>query len=171
MGIDDDVQEHQAKLKVPTYARHLGERVSRDVSVLLAYEAINDEVIEDPTALARLQERQAASQLPPVYWEHPVVQEHGAEAVYPLAVYLDGIPFRKKNSVLAFVIINLITGTRFLAAVLRKSELCRCGCKGWCTLFTVWSYVRWNLEVLASKVFPTEPHAGLEWPEERFSWG
>ena len=87
MGVDDDVREHQLKLKVPTYARHLGERVSRDVSVLLAYEAINDEVIEDPTALARLRERQAASQLPPVYWEHPVVQEHGAEGVYPLAVY------------------------------------------------------------------------------------
>ena len=44
MGVDDDVQKHQAKLKVPTYARHLGERVIRDVSVLLVYKAINGEV-------------------------------------------------------------------------------------------------------------------------------
>ena len=107
MGVDDDVREHQVKLEVPTYARHSGERVIRDVSVLLAYEAINNEVVEDPTALARLRERQSASQLPPVYWEHPVVQEHGAGGVYPVAIYLDGMPFRKKSSVLALSLIHI----------------------------------------------------------------
>ena len=41
--------------------------------------------------------------------------------------------------------------------------MCRCGCRGYCTLFEVFSMLSWSLQHLADKQFPTSRHDGSPW--------
>ena len=61
---------------------------------------LNDEVINDELAAAKLREAQDLGTLPDSYQDHPVVERGGRENVYPLALYLDGTPYSKKDGVL-----------------------------------------------------------------------
>ena len=128
----DKEGERGGKLGVPLYARHCAERIVRPVAVSVPHEELNDELLADPAAFAQLREAQANNELPVCYWNHIGVKGKSAEGVFPCAIYIDGMPFRKKDSMVAFVVINLITMVRHVCGILRKSELCRCGCKGWC---------------------------------------
>ena len=100
LGVEEEIAERQAKLKVPCYLRHANERHVRDVSVSIAHEALNEEVVNNEFAHVHLRDKQSRNLLPPAYWSHPIVQRDGAEGIFPLAVYLDGTPFNKRNSVL-----------------------------------------------------------------------
>ena len=84
-------------------------------------------------------------------------------AVVPLAFYCDGAPFAKKDGFLAFWIQNLISASRTLACVLRKSSLSKCGCPGYCTLYPVLNVLRWSIGVMATGYFPTARHDGSSW--------
>ena len=53
---------------------------------------------------------------------------------------------------------NLVSGTRHLLATLRKSDLCRCGCQGYCSIFQVWLFYKWSIEAFASGRFPILRH-------------
>ena len=57
---------------------------------------------------------------------------------------------------------NLLTMRRHLLAVLVRSEICRCGCKGWCGLHEVFSSIRRSLKSLADMEFPSRRHDGGE---------
>ena len=74
-----------------------------------------------------------------------------------------GAPFAKKDGFLAFWIQNLISGTRTLACVLRKSSLCQCGCRGYSILFPVLSVQRCSIGVMGTGYFPTARHDGSSW--------
>eukprot|EP00969_Alexandrium_andersonii_P161011 7115508-Alexandrium_andersonii.AAC.1 len=51
----------------------------------------------------------------------------------PVGYFSDGAPHTKKDSFMAFYWSNVLTQKRHLITVLRKSDLCKCGCKGFCT--------------------------------------
>eukprot|EP00974_Lingulodinium_polyedra_P056948 5478095-Lingulodinium_polyedra.AAC.1 len=59
------------------------------------------------------------------------------ERVWPIAVFCDKVPFQHRDSALVFYFYNLVTGVRHLSIVLRTSEMCDCGCHGWCSLYPV----------------------------------
>eukprot|EP00959_Pyramimonas_sp_CCMP1952_P299440 6263033-Pyramimonas_sp.AAC.1 len=70
----------------------------------------------------------------------------------------------KANNVTALVLYSLVTEKRHVVAVLKKSESCRCGCKGWCNLWAVWDYVAWCLKALWRGKHPRRQHDGSDWP-------
>ena len=76
-----------------------------------------------------------------------------------------GVPYTKEESFIGFFVYNLITGTRHLSVILRKSDLCACGCRGWCTLYTVFQFLAWSFISLAAGKFPTTRHDDGEWLE------
>eukprot|EP00969_Alexandrium_andersonii_P301299 13320150-Alexandrium_andersonii.AAC.1 len=43
-------------------------------------------------------------------------------------------------------------------ADIRKKRLCRCGCRGWCTLDPLFRWVHWVIAALACGVFPARRH-------------
>ena len=57
----------------------------------------------------------------------------------------------------------MISGSRTLACVLRKSSLCQCGCRGYCTLFPVLNVLRWSIGVMETGYFPSARHDGSSW--------
>ena len=57
---------------------------------------------------------------------------------------------------------NLVTGRRHVMGVLRKHVCCRCGCKGWCSLYPLLSFVRWSIDALAEGKWP-DKHPDRPW--------
>ena len=84
----------------------------------------------------------------------------------PLAFYLDGAQYTKTGStVLVFVVCNLASGSRHLVAVLKKKDMCRCGCRGWCSVRPIMQFLHWSFAALAQGAFPAATHVGAPWPE------
>ena len=50
---------------------------------------------------------------------------------------------------------------------MRKSNLCSCGCVGWCSFFNLFSFVAWSLQALMDKVWPSRRHDGTPLDSER----
>ena len=100
--------------------------------------------------------------MPPSYFDHPIVKSApDGEPVLPLAIYFDGVSFTRTDQVLAFWVYNILTtSAHHCCIVLSKSEMCRCGCRKWCTLFQVWQLLRWSFESLGCGQKPVSRHDG-----------
>ena len=69
---------------------------------------------------------------------------------------------RHENAIAVTVSIFL-TGTRHMAAILRKSAQCRCGCNGWCSMHALFLFLNWIFEAMVSGRHPTCRHDGKPW--------
>jgi len=152
------------KLPLPLYSKHSRGRIIRDVSVQVPHEVLDAEARADmcyPDTLARAVRERS---LPPAYYDGG-----GADDVGAAALYTDGVQFSKKDSVLGIWIYNVLLGTRHLCVPLRKSWLCRCGCRGWCTLVVVFEFLAWSLDCAKRGVFPEDGFRGVVLTGERLA--
>ena len=78
----------------------------------------------------------------------------------PLVLYADGVPYSQTDSLVGFWIYNLISERRHLVAAVKKRNLCKCGCKGWCGLYIIFEFLAWCLDALAQQVFPSHSPFG-----------
>ena len=154
-------------MEVPGSTKFYNARTKLQLPCLPPHECLQAEVSESPNLREDL--RDALSQEPDwldTYTAHPVVTSaKPGEVVYPLAIYSDGVPFQRRDGALLFFIYNLVSGTRHLVATLRKSELCKCGCLGYCSVFQVWLLFKWGIMALAEGVYPTLRHNGAVFSE------
>ena len=153
-------------MSIPGHDKNDFARSCHDRVVTLLHEALNDELLEDPSLLQKVQESLAAGDWPPLYTEHPVVTSNPGETVVPIALYLDGVPTIKKDSVIGFWVYSLVSMKRHLCAVIRKSSLCKCGCRGWDSLFPIWQMLHWSFTVLRDGVFPSFRHDGAPFADD-----
>ena len=125
------------------------------------YTELDNELRADATWQSVLGEAVANRQLPQSYFDHEAVRATpaGDPPCMPIGMFVDGVPFQKKDGVIGFWIYTLITGVRHLAIVVRKSELCRCGCKGWCTMWIILDWLRFVLVHLVRGMNPAAPYA------------
>ena len=83
---------------------------------------------------------------------HPVVVTAGpCERVWLKALYFDGVPFLKRDGLLGLMLCNLCSAERHLLSVELRSDLCRCGCLGWFTLWVVLDFVNRTVAELAEE--------------------
>lgn len=132
------------------------------------HECLVRELEGNPGLLEEARNHIATTNMPPAYCDNPAVKAaQGDEVVIPLQFYLDGVPYHQRrqghDSVLGFWVMSSISKERHLVALLRKSEMCSCGCKSWCSLAAVFSYIRWSLEACAEGVWPCRRHDNLPW--------
>eukprot|EP00973_Karenia_brevis_P087299 12103616-Karenia_brevis.AAC.1 len=80
----------------------------------------------------------------------------------PTAIYLDKTPFTNNDSIMGVILVNLLDGSQTLLASLRKSELCCCGCKGWCTMHGVWQLLEWCYNAGKIGKHPSKRHDGSD---------
>eukprot|EP00969_Alexandrium_andersonii_P296532 13103586-Alexandrium_andersonii.AAC.1 len=84
---------------------------------------------------------------------------------------MDGVRYTRsiapghQDSFLGITAFNLLTGRRHLLGVLRKSEGCRRGCRGWCSVAPVYEMLAWSLEALKEGRYPLRKHDESAWPE------
>lgn len=137
----------------------------RDVGVFeLAplHEVVHHEVVENENIYATLREHIRNRTLPPCYFDHPIARAHldSNKPAVPISIYTDGTPVTRTDGALGLIAYNWLTGSRHLLAVVRKSDMCRCGCHGWCTLYAIFLVLRWSLHAFLRGTFPSERHDG-----------
>ena len=158
-------------LEVPVCARRSLKRSTREVPVVPLYEALAAEVAAAPPSQEQV--LNATSE-----WAHLARRNRlfanapvGAD-LYLLALYVDGVRFTRgtlaghMDTFIGFTLRNLITGKRHLVCLLRKSELCRCGCRGWCTVYPVMEFLAWGVRALARGQRPGAMHDDSPWPAD-----
>jgi hypothetical protein len=87
----------------------------------------------------------------PLQSEHVVVTRALAANVHPsrvrrLGIFMDAAGFTKNESFEGFFVNDLDTNQRFLIAIVRKAEVCQCGCRGFCTYWPLHDAIRHDLE-------------------------
>ena len=124
----------------------------RKILMLPPLEAIAAEVKEMP---AMLDFDPAA--LPPCYHSNPKVKEakdQGKPPPLPLALFADGIRYKtvlagRADAILGIWVRSLTTQRRHLLCSIRVQRMCRCGCRGWCTLHPIMSALAHSFKGLA----------------------
>eukprot|EP00959_Pyramimonas_sp_CCMP1952_P438681 9184070-Pyramimonas_sp.AAC.1 len=154
-------------LQLPMNIRN--RRVSKKVVCTPLHEALEAE-------LDRLEDRGGHVEPPPqnewstTFRRHPRRVVAGDDRkVYPVALYLDGIKFTrsigpgKADSAMLITGYNLMTYKRHVLYVLSKREMCRCGCRGWDTLWGCFNHLRWSLSAAADGTRPLVRWDGQPW--------
>ena len=77
-----------------------------------------------------------------IFRSHPVVKQCEQEGIHPSriragGIYMDAAKYSNNDSFEGIFYNDIQAGYRCLVVVVRKSELCNCGCRGWCTLFAM----------------------------------
>ena len=148
------------ELEVPGHARRDLERSSHLTPVMPLHEQLVKSMEKEVGILTQLAEHKASGDVPPAYTDHRVVRENPDELVVPIALFVDAVPYSHTDSVLGFWGMHVLSGQRFLYAVVRKRHVCRCGCKGWCTYSAMFSLTAWSLDAMARGVWPSARHDG-----------
>ena len=130
------------------------------------HEALLDELLLDDTAEQRFQEELESENIPLVWAEREAVVEarrSGHRLPRPFALYLDGVAFNRRDSVLGVWVHWLYSDRTHLLFALRKHDACDCGCGGWCSLYPLWAALKWSFEALLRGVYPSQRHDGTDW--------
>ena len=147
--------------------RHDASRRFDLVPTIPPHEALAEELRSSQEAGAELARAKAEGELPPRYLNHPAVL--GAPAgvdVHPICLYLDAVPYHRMDSALGVWVYFMLTGQRHLVCVLRRSELCACGCRGWCSMFPVFDMLGWSFAAMLRGEHPNARHDVQPWREE-----
>jgi hypothetical protein len=160
----DDKNRPFYELTVPGRSRSA---IGRDVTILPMYplhEIVDNDMRANPSFKIQLEEAVEAHELPEAYFKHPVVMQYGgSELVAPYGVFIDGVPYSRRDSCIGFWYMNLITQTRTLWCSIRKVACCTCGCRGWCSYHAIFRCMQWSIEALARRVHPTARDDGSQW--------
>ena len=154
-------------MQVPSQGKHAIERNITTVAVIPGHEQLVEDVEGIEASKSILAEKKRASDLPLCYTEHPIVQgAQPGELVIPIGVYLDGVPYSQTDSVIGMWLINLLDQRRYLMALVRKRNLCMCGCRGWCSFYGFFCMIHWVLQALARGQFPDDRFDGAWQPSD-----
>ena len=130
------------------------------------HEALNEEVVGDTKLPSQVEQAVKEEEWATNYAQHPVARASPQGTVYPFALYIDGVPFSKHDSFLGFWVCNLVSLKRVLVVVVRKSTMCDCGCKRWCSILPVLQFLLWSFRDLVAGRMPGHRHDGHEWRPE-----
>ena len=131
--------------------------------VLVPQEELNNELENTPGWTDMLEHAKEQKSFPAAYDSHPVTLANLTAYVVPIALFVDGVPYSNVDSLIGFWIINVLTQSRHLVVSLRKSLLCQCGCRGWCTFWAIFYYLHWCLACAANGRLAEGRHDNAAW--------
>ena len=154
-------------LDVPMFFMPNAARTTRPFPCLPPQILLQDEIDAIPDYESRV--RETVAHYPPAYSSHPVVRRAAAcgEVVTPLALYIDGVGFTRRESIVGIYVINMITGVRHLCCSIKKHDICMCGCRGWCSYYVIFLWLEYCFAVLSDGVHATSRYDKTDFrPEE-----
>ena len=155
--------EHMYQFDIPGHAKADLSRSLHSVTTFAPHELLASDVVASPSLRVQLDEAVADHQLPLAYYTHPVVQASADARVWPISIFIDGVPYSHTDSVVGWWLVNMVSGQRYLFACLRKRTVCKCGCRGWCSFYAMLRYVAWCLAALAEGTWPARRHDRKPW--------
>ena len=155
------------KLRAHGYVKGERGRAERVYMVIPLHEALASLCLTKVTYRFLLLEHLSDKTLPECYFKNKVFVEHGHEGlVAPYALFLDAVPYSHDDSVMGIWAVCVITEERLLLAIIRSRSLCKCGCRGWCTMWEVHSWLAWSVQALSEGVYPSRRHDHLEFDSD-----
>jgi len=136
------------------------------VCVCATIKELNYEMARDVAFEQDLRDAVASGSLPRRYYQHPTVVAAGAELVAPYGIFVDGVKYKRTDGTVAVWFFSLITRLRHLIVLIKKEQVCQCGCRGWCTWHRVFSFLAWAIDAMRKGVFPLHRHDGSEWAND-----
>lgn len=104
--------------------------------------------------------------LPATYVSHPVTEDKGLLSC-PITLYSDGVPYSKGDTFICYYwSTHCDPHTRHLICIIKKSDLCDCGCNGWCTTGAIQRILAWSFKCLSSGVYPEFDHRRRPFADE-----
>ena len=169
----DNLRRHdfseKYRLDMPGYSKASDGRHTLSVPVVPPLEQFQAEFRLRPGLAAQVAAAIRDGVLPRRYLDHPIYRKAApGTVVHPLVLYVDGIPTTRHGGVLCVTMYHWITKVRHLVCVLRKADLCRCGCRAWCSVFSLMLFLRWQIESMAHGHHPTCRHDGSPFEPEGF---
>jgi len=158
-----------ALLEVPCQPRASRSRTTVQVGCRPFHELLHHDV-NQPARMVELRHKLATTDWPDVYRNHDVVaRATPGELVLPLGVFIDaaqygGAAAGRDKSILVMSVVDLCTHTRHVGIVFRKHLQCRCGCKGYCSVYRLLTFLRWSVESLAAGEYPM-----FDWDSRKFT--
>ena len=147
-------EEHLYRLPVPVET-HDGRRITM-FPLIPPHEAVAAAYANNPAQFL-VGERDVS----PDFVLHPLTRAYGANATFPLQIFVDAAGFTKRDSFVSYLMSSVYPGSqRFCLAVVRKAELCSCGCRGHHTLEPIEAALVWGFRALAAGVWPVCRHDG-----------
>ena len=134
-------------LPVPGHERHDLTRTVHEVTTMPMHEVLAKGLHDSATVPFKLEEARENGTPLRASQDHRVVKASGTP-VLPVAVFMDGVACSHTDSVLGVWAINMISQKRHLVALIRKRQMCKCGCQGWCSQFPLMTLLRWSLEAM-----------------------
>ena len=153
--------------KIPMWCSTEEKRVHREFPMRLPHEAFAAEDEKKPKDFNVLSF--SPEELSPMFVNHVVTRNHPGMTV-PLGYFSDDVPHTKKDSFYTTYWSNALTGKRYLICSIRKTDLCKCGCKGQCTFGEVQRIIAWSFNILTTGQHPEFNHLGLPFPTEHMQW-
>ncbi|NCF90771.1 MAG: hypothetical protein GWQ05_07400 [Verrucomicrobiaceae bacterium] len=147
------------QLCLPMNRRSDASRVVEPHPVLPVHERLWEEISGSPDIKQQLRDMVDQDLLPASYWSHPLVVSHaGTDPVHPVALYIDGVPTHRHDGVIAVYAFSLVSRIRHLVAALRKQDICKCGCRGWCSVYVLQLWLLWCANAMACGRWPDRRH-------------
>ena len=160
-------------VEVPLRSRKAG-RGKRRTLFAPVHECLAAEVVQHGLSAKDVDDRADMAEWGPAFRIHRASQPRleDGRPCFPVALYMDSVRFTKSimpghmDSLLNISVYNLVSMKRHFVGMLRKSELCRCGCQGWCSLYPVWIFLEWCFKQARAGTRSLERHDGADWPAD-----
>ena len=124
LGIDDVIEESY-DLDFPGEDKYARTRILRAIPTLPMHEALQSEFDHNRALREELEIVLENADWIQQCYDHDVVRRaRPGEIIWPVAIYVDGVPFQKRDGLVNFQAYNLVSGKRHLLLVLRKTEIC-----------------------------------------------
>ena len=136
---------------IPGKSQRGGER-THAVKCSAVWEELSDDIRDRKQGIVELEEAVQAGDLPPKYSNHVVVTENPGEAVFPVKLFVDAVPYYINDGVVFFVGWLMSSPRRCLISALRKKTVCACVCVG------MLQYLAFILEIVAFGERPVLRH-------------
>ena len=157
-------------VETPCNDRSKASRSTMQLATLPLHEALARELEQDPS-ISEMNERASWT---PAYDSNELVRAailEGRPKPHPIAIYMDSVRFSaplagRSDSILGIWATNLNTNRRHLLATMRTNDFCRCGCRGWDSVFPLLQSLAWSARCLASGERPVKGHDGVALPED-----
>jgi hypothetical protein len=140
---------HLVHVEAPMLDKKTSARVPVLIPIVRPSEALSEHFLGHMDAVDENDLRTPLDSAPPLEEEWTPAQKNNcvttaalAAGVHPsrirrLGIFMDGAGFTKQESFEGLFINDLDTGQRWLIAIIRKAEVCGCGCRGFCTYWPV----------------------------------
>ena len=169
-----DFQDSDAVLydvDVPQRSSRSGSRKVVKMKTQLAHEVLANEIAtSSERADVDWQAKIGNQEWIAAYENHPQIKAASPEQrknIHACALYMDAAAFSDHDSLYVFTIRFVWSPKRHLLWAVRKSNLCDCGCSGWCTFYILFSLVAWSLQCAQKGKRPCTRHDGLDLDELR----